>query len=436
VLFSSDIFGGFTIDRSLVAKDESHFEALRPFHEHYMPSRDLLAHGLMRLEQLPLALIAPQHGALIPEHLIRQIIEKLKGLDCGLYLMARDDSDISRLLQLNRMLREVLDTMVLYRDFRDVAKSLLILVENLLPARSLDFYIDDEQTDGVLHFGAATRYRGNPTHMPEICREVFGLDRRSLREKHPAGYYPETLATSAGLQPALIIPLLRPDQQQVHALAVVLLREQIKLTEELNRLLDQISVPLGVAIERERIYRILELERKEIYETSIRDDLTGLYTRVYMQETLRRQFARHDRDPDEILALVMFDIDHFKRINDTWGHVAGDEVLRRVCEMLRANIRGTDLGVRLGGEEFAVVLVGPSAQQAPEIADRIRTQVSQLTFSGALADCHVTISAGIAYRRRKEELEALLNRADNNLYHAKRSGRDRVITEEYAAVSA
>jgi hypothetical protein len=106
VLFSSDIFGGLTDEFSLFAKDEGYFEAMRPFHEHYMPSREVLGHAMAQIEQHPVRLIAPQHGSIIPEHLVDFMVTKLKMLDCGLYLMAKDSSDIQRLLRLNQTLRD------------------------------------------------------------------------------------------------------------------------------------------------------------------------------------------------------------------------------------------------------------------------------------------------------------------------------------------
>ncbi len=133
MLFSSDIFGGLTPEFSLVARDESYFEAMRPFHEHYMPSRDILGYALRAIERHPVRMIAPQHGSIIPEHLVGSMIDKLKTLECGLYLIARGDTDIQRLSQLNQTLRDITQTMLVYRDFRDIAGSLLDITRRVLP---------------------------------------------------------------------------------------------------------------------------------------------------------------------------------------------------------------------------------------------------------------------------------------------------------------
>ena len=140
VCFSSDLFGGFTEHPALVAADESHFEALRPFHEHYMPSRDILDYALSQIERYPVKIIAPQHGSVIPERLVPFMIDKLRHLDCGIYLFARENTDFVRLSRLNRTLREITQTMLLYRDFRDIADQLFQIVQRSLPTDRIDYF--------------------------------------------------------------------------------------------------------------------------------------------------------------------------------------------------------------------------------------------------------------------------------------------------------
>lgn len=431
ILFSSDIFEGFTDTWSLVASDESYFESIRTFHEHYMPSRDILQHGLSRFDELDLEMIAPQHGSIIPKHLIPFMIEKLKGLDCGLYLMARENTDIERLTRLNRLLGEVMESMILYRDFKQIAAALLNLIRGVLPAESLDFYTALEDDENVLHLAAFTRFRGARVTPPQFCRDLLGLDRGSVRSRFAGDFVQIKPNGSDRQDPAggpalLVVPLYEPDRQLVESLAVVHLKDEIELTAETEALLRKISLPLGVAIERERIYRMMEMERSRIYERSIRDSLTGLYTRVHMEETLKRLMDLHDRDPDMQIALAMLDIDHFKKVNDTHGHLVGDEVLRRVAGVLQKEVRRSDLAVRFGGEEFAIFLAGKSAANAPVLAERVRKAVGDLQFPGPMEGSTVTVSIGVAQRRMTESLESFIGRADAVLYKAKRSGRNRV----------
>ncbi len=429
VLFSSDIFGGFTSDWALVAQDEGHFEALRPFHEHYMPSRDVMIYGLDQLQKLPLELIAPQHGSLIPKHLIGFMTDSLRSLDCGLYLMAKDNTDIQRLSRLNKMLRDVMDSIILYRAFKDVAESVLALVQDLLPARSLEFYSTASKNGEALHLSPQSRYRGERVPMPTMVSELIGLDRASLIERQGRVFLQREIETARGPCPALLLPLFKPDEQRVSALAVIHLEEPLEVSDETEGMLAPISTPLEVAVERERIYRMLEMERQEIYERSIRDPLTGLYSRVFMQETIGRWMTVHDRNSEAAIAVVLFDIDYFKRINDRFGHIAGDEALKRVSGVIRQQLRTSDLAVRFGGEEFAVFLNGASVAHASAIAERIRAEVAQVQFDGAMAQESITISAGIAVREQNEPLNALISRADANLYEAKGSGRNRVVCD-------
>ena len=158
VLFSSDLFGGFSERPTLVARDERYFDtSLRPFHEHYMPSNDILGYALEQIARHPVAVIAPQHGSLVPRSLVPFMIDQLKRLECGLYLLGGHDTDFRRLSQLNATLRDIAATMLLYRDFRDIATRLLELVRRGLPAERIDYYIA-LSTGAVLALTRENRY--------------------------------------------------------------------------------------------------------------------------------------------------------------------------------------------------------------------------------------------------------------------------------------
>ena len=120
-------------DWQFYATDESYFEAMRPFHEHYMPSREILASGMATLAELPITLIAPQHGELVPEPLVTTMIERLSNLDCGLYLMVHRDTDIRRLSAMNRCCATPCDTSSISRDFNDVASGLMDAARDGVP---------------------------------------------------------------------------------------------------------------------------------------------------------------------------------------------------------------------------------------------------------------------------------------------------------------
>jgi diguanylate cyclase (GGDEF)-like protein len=154
------------------------------------------------------------------------------------------------------------------------------------------------------------------------------------------------------------------------------------------------------------------------------DALTGLPNRRYFDELLAIMGPRR-RDTDS-LGIMMVDIDHFKRLNDRHGHARGDEVLREVASAIALTLRAEDTPVRYGGEEFAVILRRASAPQASEAAERVRAAVAALPVSQLGLDAPVTVSVGVAIAAEEEEVSAVIGRADEALYRAKRRGRDRV----------
>jgi len=420
VLFSSDLFGGFSDNRSLVANDEGIFDGIRIFHEHYMPSREILVHGLQKLEVLPIKMIAPQHGSIIPAHLVEFVFNKLKGIDCGLYLLSEDETGIHRLSRINKMLRDIMETMVLYRDFEDIANAILEIAKRVLPAKALEFYsVDDDAR--VLSFTPDTRFRGVEADLPPEYVGIPGIDKGVWFERYGNIYH--ILKLSAGGY-GLIIPLISAGKDVVKSIAIFTLNEEPEIDEETFQMLKHLNMPLEVAIEREFILRKLDMERQAIYEQSIRDSLTGLFNRIYMNDMVRHFMNVHDRDESSGLSVILIDIDHFKKVNDTFGHNAGDKVLKMVASMLHKYSRGSDIPVRYGGEEFAVFLIGESSKYAPQLAERLRIAIQKTDFGDVTPGRSITISGGVAFRTQNESIEEFVGRADAQLYKAKEQGRN------------
>ena len=165
-------------------------------------------------------------------------------------------------------------------------------------------------------------------------------------------------------------------------------------------------------------------------EMAVTDSLTGLYNRRYMTNHLAT-LVDEGAHGGKSLALMILDIDFFKAVNDTYGHAAGDEILKEFANRLSTNVRGIDLACRLGGEEFVIVMPDTDADTAMTIAERLRMRIAERAFQTDTEQMiDVTVSIGLAVAHwPNDDAEALLQRADQALYRAKREGRNRVNAE-------
>lgn len=171
------------------------------------------------------------------------------------------------------------------------------------------------------------------------------------------------------------------------------------------------------------------LAHRQLQRVAALDPLTGIYNRRFGMKRLSEEFARSVRAKSN-LAVVMFDIDHFKKVNDTYGHLVGDRVIIAVCGAAQRMLRDGDTLVRYGGEEFCAILPGASAVNAAEVSERIRHAVSETVVDDEAQKITVTISIGVAvYPDQHAENEIkLLDAADRKLYRAKQEGRNRVVS--------
>jgi len=187
------------------------------------------------------------------------------------------------------------------------------------------------------------------------------------------------------------------------------------------------SLPGGGTLWHGYLTDISDLKRveEELRALSVTDALTGIHNRRYFQERLKAELDRAEREHLN-LAVIMLDIDHFKRINDQFGHAVGDHVLQGICEKIGHRLRRTDVFCRLGGEEFMVLCPGSDADQAYGLAMELWQGLRHTPVDGVGV---VTASFGVASWRHGEGADALLLRADSGVYAAKQGGRDRVERE-------
>lgn len=174
----------------------------------------------------------------------------------------------------------------------------------------------------------------------------------------------------------------------------------------------------------------MSLTKKIMYQLesmAIHDPLTSLHTRRYLYEHMDKLILKHERNKDKYLSVIFFDIDFFKKINDTYGHSCGDEVLSKIGAVIKTISRPDDLCIRYGGEEFVVILLSENEDAAMQLVERIRSKSYEIVFNHNSTEFSVTLSAGIAIRENNESLDCTLQRADEKLYQAKKKGRNCVI---------
>ena len=192
---------------------------------------------------------------------------------------------------------------------------------------------------------------------------------------------------------------------------------------------EELEARARTQIKRKRYADFLKQKLDYSLEMAVTDALTGLHNRRYMAGQLQALMSRAGHGGDPVAVLVL-DIDHFKLVNDGFGHDAGDEVLREFAVRLATNVRAIDLPCRLGGEEFVVVMPGASLEDAVQVADRIRRDVGAQPFPimGGTEALTVTVSVGVAASTGPADTpDALLKRADEGVYEAKARGRNQVI---------
>jgi diguanylate cyclase (GGDEF)-like protein len=382
-LFSSDLFGGFVPDNAVLVSDDVDYviENARPFHQHYMPSTELLTAGLTRIQQRwpDIALVAPQHGHVIPGPAVNRAFEGLKAIECGLFTLADADMDLRRLLHIAEARTQITDALLTIADPMALVAAITDILQATHEARDCGLFIDLPDR-GWTMWG-----RGNsrPVRMapPErwSCVDLPGTPAASLCVRAPTGEQPDDdlLSMLRGLAPTV-----RPAiDQYLH--------------------------------EYQQERRVTDLRR-----AALTDPLTDLGNRRRLEAQV----------PEGHYSLLSLDLDHFKEVNDTYGHSAGDTVLSMVAGAIASAIRGDDEAYRMGGEEFLVVLPGADSARAVAVAERVRQRVAELDFTGLAPGGRVTLSVGTATAVDADAagFPDLLQVADAALYQSKQGGRDRV----------
>ncbi|MET0292371.1 MAG: diguanylate cyclase [Steroidobacteraceae bacterium] len=289
---------------------------------------------------------------------------------------------------------------------------------HILPEGSGAIAVFDEQhaeLQVVAHWGAHPTLTVGQTFDPEGC---WALRRGQIHRSSPYGGAPVCAHPLPDFDGSVCLPM------QAHGETLGIFVADAKGldaeggVQRLDRIVEQVS--LGIAS--------LRIQQR-IWEQSVRDPMTDLFNRRYAEPTLQRELARAQR-AGGALTVLLLDVDHFKRVNDEYGHDGGDAVLKQVAAMIRTAARSEDVPCRYGGEEFLVVLPGCTLEQGEAWAERLRARLAatRLKISGD-RQIPVTASIGVAtYPDHADTGPGLISAADGALYAAKASGRNRVLT--------
>lgn len=279
-------------------------------------------------------------------------------------------------------------------------------------------------------------------HLSQTRFDVADIGEESFFLSHTSGLNLPDIKALAG------VPLMDPNGKRFGTLCIAdtdarqFSEAELNLLSSFGQLVSNDICVRSAARYAVRDLVELEQEKCDLFELATIDPLTKALNRRAFMRFSERELNRFKRDNTRLSAL-MLDIDHFKSVNDVHGHAVGDRVLTKMVSVAANVLRQEDLIGRLGGEEFAIVLVDSGADAAAKVADRIRQAIKQVKFPGESGPFNVTVSIGVSEPFFVEHsINDVLERADAALYEAKRSGRDRVIvapenlTANVAQVSA
>ena len=425
VLFSSDIFGGFVSQDTIFAEDASCFEDIKLFHEHYMPSSEILRHALSQIRSLDLNLIAPQHGYILRRDLIPVFMDLLSNLECGYFKFSYETRNVVFLSRIGHFLQRMITALIKSFSFEDTLREMQKALYELFEIEDF-FVVGFGEPEVILyHPLSGIKHRILEEKASEKLKALFN----SIAEESFSLISGEKLREALQRAPLpcyILLPLALPQKE----LGIAFLGFKEKPEEFLQSgkdFLQKLANMVTHLLNKELEITSAEKEKERFYNYAVKDNLTGCYNRFYLNLQLK-EFMANVLRYHVPLSVILLDIDHFKKINDTYGHLAGDRVLKRLAEILIGNLRKGDTVIRYGGEEFLILLPYTYLEEACEVAERIRKTVAESDFPINGTSLKVTISLGVAFLEPGiRSLEDLISIADERLYMAKNRGRNRVI---------
>jgi two-component system cell cycle response regulator len=267
----------------------------------------------------------------------------------------------------------------------------------------------------------------------EVIQGASGIDAVALADKHN----PDLIIMDIQMPEMTGHEAMRvlQNRENTRSIPVIFLTGALQESEDIVRGLElgaveYVTKPIHdpVFLARVKVMLRLKAQQERILQLSLHDPLTECYNRRFMMQRLKEEFSRSRRTLHPVCG-IMIDIDHFKTVNDTYGHETGDQVLVKVVSVLKVSIRTYDVLARYGGEEFFILLPNTSVESGVLIAERTRRLLEQVTVETQKAPIKVTASFGVAGfegAQVPEDEDELLRRTDEALYAAKKGGRNRV----------
>jgi len=303
-------------------------------------------------------------------------------------------------------------------NVRVIAEKLIDGAVRIAPSKSVFFLVKGTEVE-LLHHKGFEDIDENVVSLKHSVLNMVVKNKEPLNLSDVRHYRSPIMPFKTGnIGSVFVLPLLF--ERDLLGILVILSEETNAFNPYQIELLKVLGNQASISIANAKFH-------EEIEKLAITDGLTGLFNHRHFQERLKQEFHRLGRFPEPI-SLLIIDIDHFKEINDTYGHPVGDAVLKDVSDIINKTIRSIDVPARYGGEEFAVILIGTHARGALKMAERLRKAVKKQVFSAERNEFQITVSIGISTShdniRSKEEL---IEKADKALYHAKKTGRNRSV---------
>ncbi len=424
ILFTSDIFGAFTEKFSLFVEDpKSYFEQMKMFHTHYMPSKEILNHGLDAIERCDARMIAPQHGSIIKKEHIGYLISRLRRLDVGIFLHFSGYRDIRRLVLANEIMSKMFEIVSFATASQyDKIGSILILINQLFQIERIVCLSSIEGK--VIMFDSLIQ---TPKEIKMDENELYTLIERTIKKEGENRYIESIEEIDLGKRYLAYPFVTYNEHKSAIGVCYFLFNTEEYLDEEDREILKNFKKIFAIMLMKEIAHYKTQKEKNELLSRVITDSLTGLYNRHYLEEIANKELHKSKRHGYP-LSVVMLDLDRFKEINDRYGHGAGDAVLKDFAQILKSNLRESDFLFRYGGEEFLIIMPFTSSKEAKKVLERLKLKISQkesLIIAGERIS--YTFSAGIAELKDQQSIYELIAQSDEKLYMAKRYGRDAIV---------